>query len=336
MTEVTKQAQPEKIKTEESTIYDVIVLGGGAAGCAASIYAVRSGLKTLMLIGPVPGGQIATAHRVDNYPGFPEGISGLDLALLFEEQAGRAGVVIKRVAAKEVSLEGKIKTISSRRETFHGRSVIIATGATAKKLGVPGEDELRGVGVSYCATCDGSFAKGKDVVVVGGGDTALGDVAYLARLAKTVTIIHRRDRFRAAQKTQDMALQHENVKVIWNSGVVSFKGENGALTAVELTDLLNDETSILPAGHAFVAVGNEPQTAFLQDKIKLTNGFIETNEHRQVDIPGVFAAGDVRLNTTRQVVVAAADGAQAALSAAEYLSLEDVDGHVNGTETATI
>lgn len=316
----------EKLTTDDKEIYDVIVIGGGSAGCTAGIYAARAGLKTLLLIGPTPGGQIASAHQVDNYPGFPDGVNGLDLALLFEQQAARLGVEIARTTVKTVELAGEIKTVHTRKVSYCAYSVIIATGASARKLGVPGEDELRGAGVSYCATCDGGFAKGKQVVVIGGGDTALGDAAYLARIADEVTIIHRRDSFRAAKLTQDIALSNDNVRVIWDSGVDSFVGQNGKLVGVNLKNLLTGEVAMFPIDNAFVAVGNDPQTAFLEGQVELDGGFVVADAHGHASQPGVFAAGDVRLGAERQVVVAAADGAVAAIQASAYLDQLRAEG----------
>lgn len=322
MSQTAIQEPKTKQKKEEQNlqIYDVIVIGGGAAGCTASIYAVRAGLKTLMLVGPTPGGQIASSHFVENYPGFPHGISGLDLALSFEEQAARVGVEIKRASAKSVELDTLVKIVRTRREEYKAHTVIIATGATARKLGVPGEEELRGVGVSYCATCDGGFAKDKHVAVIGGGDTALGDAAYLARITKDVVIVHRRDAFRAAKLVEDVALSYPNVRVVWNSSVEAFEGTDGALSGIRLKNTQTGETSLLPVEHAFVAVGNNPQTAFLENYLPLVDGYIETDHRCRTELPGVYAAGDVRYNTRRQVVTAAADGAVAAMEADEYIS----------------
>lgn len=334
----TLEKKLQAVETGEVEIYDVVIIGGGCAGYTAGIYAVRAGLKAILLSGPTPGGQITSSHMVENYPGFPKGISGLELAVLFEEQAVELGLKIKRTSVTKVELDGEIKQIQTRRQSFQAKTVIIATGAAARKLGAPNEDLYVGGGVSYCATCDGNFAKDKVTYVIGGGDTALGDAAYLARIAKEVHIVHRRDAFRAAKHVQDGALKNENVHVVWDSVVEGFEGENGKLTGTRLKNVKSGESRVAPVDNAFVAVGNSPQTGFLEDQVSLTDGYINTDRRCRTNLPGVFAAGDVCYGNLRQVVVAAADGALALEEAFTYLTILGTDGYqvARGTLTEEI
>lgn len=323
----TLEKKPQTVETGESEIYDVVIIGGGCAGYTAGIYAVRAGLKAILLSGPTPGGQITSSHLVENYPGFPKGISGLELAVLFEEQAVELGLTIKRTSVTKVELDGEIKRIHTRRQSYQARTVIIATGATARKLGAPGEELYVGGGISYCATCDGNFAKDKVSYIIGGGDTALGDAAYLARIAKEVHIVHRRDAFRAAKHVQDGALKNDNVFVAWDSVVECFEGENGRLTGLRLKNVKTGESRVVPADNAFVAVGNSPQTGFLENQVALIDGYIDTDRRCRTNLAGVFAAGDVRFGNLRQVVTAAGDGAVALEEAFTYLTVLRTDGY---------
>lgn len=331
----TMEKKAQAVSEEDVELYDVVIVGGGCAGYSAGIYAVRAGLKAILLSGPTPGGQITSSHMVENYPGFPKGISGLELAVLFEEQATELGLKIKRTSVTKVELDGETKHIHTKRATFSSRTVILATGATARKLGAPGEDMYVGGGVSYCATCDGNFAKDKIAYIIGGGDTALGDAAYMSRIAKEVHIIHRRDAFRAAKHVQDSALKCGNVHVLWDSTVESFEGENGKLTGLRVKNIKTGESKVVSVDNAFVAVGNDPQTSFLQDQVVLRDGYIETDRRCRTNIPGVFAAGDVRYGNLRQVVTAVADGAVALDEAYTYITVLQADGYETAKKTVT-
>lgn len=299
-------------------VYDSIIIGGGPAGLSAGIYAARAGLHTILLEGAFTGGQAAMTHLIENYPGFPKGINGAELGMQMEEQARRFCVIIKSELVLEVVLKGDIKQLKTSKETYQAKTIIIATGAEARKLGSQNEEKLTGMGVSYCATCDGAFYKGKPVAVIGGGDTAVGDALYLSRIAAPVYLIHRRDELRAAKSIAEAALNSPNIKPIWNTVVESFEGET-ELASIRLKNVLTGEISSIDVNGAFVAVGTEPQTKLFQDQLALENDCIKTDSHMRTEIPGVFAAGDVRFEAFRQVITAAADGAYAATSAAEYI-----------------
>lgn len=299
-------------------VYDTIIIGGGPAGLTAGIYSSRAGLRTLLLEGAFTGGQAATTNLIENYPGFPQGINGAELGMQMEEQARRFCVIIKSELVLEVSLQGEFKQIKTSKETYEAKTVIIAAGARARKLAAQNEERLTGMGVSYCATCDGAFYIGKPVAVIGGGDTAVGDALYLSRISKPVYLIHRRDELRAAKSIQEAALKSPNVKPIWNTVVESFEGET-SLTSIRLKNVLTNEISSIDVNGAFVAVGTDPQTKLFEGQLQLENGCIKTDLHMRTEIPGVFAAGDVRFEAFRQVITAAADGAYAATSAAEYI-----------------
>lgn len=303
-------------------IYDIIIIGGGPGGLTAAIYGVRAGLTVLLFEMGMPGGLMAQTHEVENYPGFPDGIGGADLGAAMEKQAVRLGAQIKYAQVKKVELQGEIKTIHTRKEQFQARSVVIATGAAAQKLGAENEDALAGAGVSYCATCDGGFFKDKTIAVIGGGDTALGDASYLAKIAKKIYVIHRRDEFRAAKLVVDIALKNENVEPVYDTIVEKFIGD-GQLSALKLRNVKTGEESELALDGAFVTVGTVPKTELFTEELPLQNGYVVTDAQMKTAVDGVYAVGDVRYGAFRQIVTACADAALAVEILREDLAQKD-------------
>lgn len=300
-------------------IYDVLIIGSGPAGMTAAIYGKRAGLSVAVLEGNyINGGQILNTYEVDNYPGLP-GISGLDLADKFKEHAASHGAEFLRGKAESVSLEGNIKVVHTRKEDFRCRTLVIASGAVHRKLGVPGEETLNGMGVSYCATCDGAFFRDKTVAVVGGGDVAVEDAIFLARGCRKVYVIHRRDQLRAAKTLQDSLFATEGVEMYWNGVVTRIDGEN-KVQRITVENTKTGESQELEVDGVFIAVGITPDTGFVKDFMELdSQGYIIAGEDGKTSVPGVFAAGDVRTKQLRQVITAAADGANCITSAEEYL-----------------
>lgn len=300
-------------------VYDVVIIGGGPGGLTAGLYAARGKLKSVLLERGIAGGQIVNAERVENYPGFPEGISGMDLGERMLEQASRYGLNVVYAEATGVELKGKIKVVNTSRESFTTRSIIIAAGSEHRKLGVPGEKKLLGKGVSYCATCDAPFFREQRVAVIGGGDVALTDALFLSRFASRVIVIHRRRELRATAILQERASAERNIEFLWDTVVEAVEG-NTQVQQLQLRRVDTKEKSALAVDGVFVAIGLEPNTHFLEGKIPLSpanqvivNGLMET------EIPGVLAVGDVRQNSPRQAVAAAGDGANAAVSVVRYL-----------------
>lgn len=311
--------QPVPIDPE---ILDVAVIGAGPAGLTAALYAARAGLRTAVFERLSPGGQLAQTERIDNYPGFPEGVGGFELAWSMKEQAERFGVQLVSEGVDAVDFVSDVKALVTHSATFHARSVIVATGARPRKLGVPGEAELTGRGVSYCATCDGNFFRGKTVMVVGGGNTAAADALYLSRLAARVILVHRRDRLRATPIYRQQLDKLENVEFVWNAAVRALHAEDGKLAAAQVEHLSSSQLEIIPVDGVFVAVGTQPNTEFLSGALALDQaGYIVADETGATPVPGVFAAGDARAKTLRQVVTAVADGAVCAEQAASYVAI---------------
>jgi thioredoxin reductase (NADPH) len=298
--------------------YEVIIIGGGPAGLTAGLYTSRAGLKSLLIERGIFGGQIVNARQVDNYPGFPEGISGFELASLMHEQAIRYGLETVNTTVTAIKPGGNYSIISSDGK-FDAEAVIIAAGSEYRKLGVPGEDELLGRGVSYCATCDGFLFRDLDVAVVGGGDTAITDALELSEHASKVYIIHRRGQLRAGQILEKKALARTKLEPVWNTVVEEIIGEN-KVSALNLRNVKTGEITKLEVAGVFVAIGFEPNSQSFADIVELDeNGLIKTDELMATSAPGIFAVGDIRKNSPRQVAGAVGDGATAALSVFKYL-----------------
>lgn len=302
-----------------SVIYDVIIVGSGPAGLAAAIYGQRAGLSSLVLEESyVSGGQVLNTYDVDNYPGLP-GISGMELAEKFHEHAKSMGASFLTAAVTAIREEGDRKVVETAKGDLSARTVILATGARHRLLGVPGEERLTGMGVSYCATCDGAFFRDKTVAVVGGGDVAVEDAIFFARGCKKVYVIHRRDQLRAAKILQEKLLSLDNVEMKWNCVAEEILGDS-QVSGVKVRDVKTGEGSELAVNGVFIAVGILPNTGFLGDFVQLDEGgYIVAGEDMKTSVPGVFAAGDVRTKALRQIITAAADGANAITSVEAYL-----------------
>jgi thioredoxin reductase (NADPH) len=298
--------------------YEVIIVGGGPAGLTAGLYTSRAGLKSLLVERGIFGGQIVNASQVDNYPGFPEGISGFELASLIHEQAVKYGLETINAAVTAIKPGGNYTVITAD-GNFEAEAVIIAAGSEYRKLGVPGEEELVGRGVSYCATCDGFLFRGLEVAVVGGGDTAITDALELSEHASKVYIIHRRNQLRAGQVLQKKALAMPKLEPVWNMVVEEIIGDN-KVSCLSLRNVKTREISKLEVSGVFVAIGIEPNSQCFADMVELDKmGLIKTDELMATSAPGIFAVGDIRKNSPRQVASAVGDGATAALSAFKYL-----------------
>ncbi len=285
-------------------MYDVCIIGGGPAGLTAAIYAARSGKSALVLEGGAWGGQTVLTEKIENYPAFPKGVGGPELGELMRSQAMEYGAELKREKVKSISLADK--TAVTRKDAYTAKNIILAMGASPRPLGIKGEKELTGVGVSYCAVCDGGFYKGKTVAVIGGGDTAVHDCLYLSRVCEKVYLIHRRDSLRGGEAALKR-ISLPNVEFLRNTRVMEFVGENGRLAGLTLSD-----GSFLPAEGAFIAAGTLPQSGLVEGQLSMEDGYIITDEKMRTSIEGVFAAGDIRRKPLRQIITAAADGAVAA------------------------
>ena len=303
----------------EEKIYDVIIAGAGPAGMTAAVYTSRANLSTLMIERGMPGGQMANTEEVENYPGY-ESILGPDLSTKMFEHAKKFGAEYAYGDIKEIIDYGDYKLVKAGSKQYKAYAVIITTGAEYKKIGVPGEQELGGRGVSYCAVCDGAFFKGKELYVIGGGDSAVEEGVYLTRFASKVTIVHRRDQLRAQKILQDRAFANEKVDFIWNHTVKSINEKDGKVGSITLVSTKTGEEQELPADGVFIYIGMVPLTKPFQALgITNGNGYIETNENMETKIPGIFAAGDVREKTLRQIVTATGDGSIAAQTAQHYV-----------------
>lgn len=300
--------------------YDVAVIGGGPGGYTAALYAARANLRVIVFERLTPGGQMGTTDRIDNYPGFPEGIEGFDLAMKMQQGAERFGVKTQLTEVTSLDLTADPKVVHTKSGDVDARTVVLATGASPRELGLPGEQQLRGRGVSYCATCDGMFYRGKTVVVVGGGNTAVADALYLSRICKKVYLIHRRDQLRASKVYLDPLTKAENIEFVWNAEVTELHaGET--LAGVTVRNKVTNADLHLPCDGLFVAVGRLPENSLFRGQVSLDEGgYVIANESTQTNIPGVFAVGDIRQKALRQVITAASDGAVAAHYIEEYLT----------------
>ena len=300
-------------------MYDVIIIGGGPAGLTAGLYNSRARLNVVLLEKLAPGGQVITTDWVENYPGFPDGVSGFELMDSMKRQAERFGLTIRGEEASALELSGKDKAIQTPRERLETRSVIIATGATWKKLDIEGEDLFIGKGVSYCATCDGPFYRDQEVAVVGGGDTAVEEAIFLTRFASKVLLIHRRDSLRATKLLQERVMAEEKVEIIWDTVPEKILGNSG-VEAVALRNVKTGQVTEKKVQGIFVFIGTIPNTESLQGQLDLDeSGFIVTKDNMETSIPGVFAAGDVRSKMFRQIATAVGEGAVASFAAEKYL-----------------
>ena len=299
-------------------VYDLIVIGGGPGGYTAALYGARAGLDVLVLEKLSAGGQMALTSQIDNYPGFPEGVDGFELADNMQQQAERFGAKTEFAEVLSAEFATDLKKIVTTEGVFWGKTVAIATGADARKLGLAQEMELTGKGVNYCAHCDGHFYKNKIVAVVGGGNTAAADALYLSRLAKKVIVIHRRDGLRATKIYHGPLQEAENVEFIWNHTVTQLL-HNQRLTGLELTDVQTGAKQVLSCDGLFVSIGRKPNTELFMQPDRDENGYLVADESTQTSLPGVFAVGDVRTKQLRQIVTAVADGAMAAHAAEAYL-----------------
>ena len=296
--------------------YDAIVLGAGAAGLAAGLYTTRAMMKTLVIEQLGPGGQLLITDEIDNYPGFPEGVKGQELAAMMEQQTTRFGAEIEYAEVQGLEdLDKPLKTVHTDERDYTAKSLIIATGGSHNKLGVTGEDEFSGRGVSYCAVCDGNFFKGQDVVVIGGGDAAMDEGHYLTGIVNSVTYVHRRDELRATKVLQERAFTNEKVKFLWSHVVEEFTG-NEALETARVKNLKTEEIYDYPTAAAFIYVGFHPNTEYLKGLLEMDPlGHVFTDIHMRTGVPGVYACGDARADSTRQLGAAVGDGITAALAA---------------------
>ncbi len=307
----------------KNNVYDMVIIGGGPGGYTAGLYAARAGLRAVILEKLSAGGQMALTQQVDNYPGFPEGIDGFVLAENMQQQAGRFGAVTEYAEVNRVDLQADPKMIETSEGTFYGRTVVIATGAGPRKLGLPGEQELVSRGVNYCAACDGMFYKGKTVAVIGGGNSAAADALLLSRVAEKVILVHRRDTLRATKVYHEPLMKAANVEFCWNGAVTELL-HNGKLTGIRLKNLVTGEETVIDCDGVFISVGRKPATELFAGQLTLDeSGYIPAGETTETAIPGVYAVGDVRTKQLRQIVTAVADGAVAVHMAEGYLAAHE-------------
>jgi thioredoxin reductase (NADPH) len=307
------------MKTEDTTAYEVIIIGGGPAGLTAGLYTSRARLRTLLIETGIFGGQMTTTEMIENYPGFPQGVTGEELSRLMEEQAKRFGLGTINQEVVEVALEGKLKRVRTNESSYLCEALIICTGAEYRKLGVPGEKEFTGKGVSYCATCDGAFFQDVNIIVVGGGDSALTEALFLTKFVKELTIVHRRDALRATKIYQERALNHPKIRFLWNSVVQEIKGDQ-VVRSVVIKDVKSGQTKEVATEGAFLFVGLSPRTNFLKGLVDMDEaGYILTNDNCETSAGGIFAAGDCRKKLLRQIATGVGEGATAAFAAEKYL-----------------
>ena len=315
-----------------STLRNVVIIGSGPAGLTAALYTARANLKPLVIEGLEAGGQLMMTTLVENWPGHPQGVDGPDLMAKIREQAERFGAEIRRGTVKDVHLSSHPFQVVTDDETVQTRTVIIATGASARLLGLPSERALMGHGVSTCATCDGYFFRGKPIAVVGGGDTAMEEALFLTRFASQVSVIHRRDSLRASKIMQDKAMTHPKISFEWNTEIDEIKDTGqGMVTAAALRNLKTGERKDLPVEGVFIAIGHTPNTSLFKGKLEMdANGYLITHDGTRTSVPGVFACGDVQDHIYRQAITAAGSGCMAAIDAEKYL--EGVPQHLGEAE----
>jgi len=301
-------------------VYDMIIVGGGPGGYTAALYAARAGLDVLLIERLSAGGQMNLTDKIDNYPGFPEGVDGFQLSMNMQQQAERFGAVTKYAEVLKLELDGKEKSVKTNEGIYKAKTVVISTGAGSRQLGVDRENEMIGRGVGYCAHCDGMFYRGKTVAIVGGGNSAAAEALYLSRIAKEVILIHRRDSLRATQIYHKPLQEASNIRFLWDSQVTALLGEE-LLEGVMVENLKNGERERLDVQGLFVSIGRKPATELVKDQLTLDSaGYIMAGEDTKTNIPGVYAVGDVRTKQLRQIVTAVADGAMAAHVAEAYLA----------------
>lgn len=309
-----------KIQGKKKTKFDIVIIGAGPSGYTAGIYCSRAGYDTLILSGIVPGGQLVNTTEVENYPGFEKGIMGPDLMIEMRKQTQRMGTTIIDDEVVDVDFRHKPFKVLTASEEYEGRAVIIATGANPRKLGLPGEQTFAGKGVSYCATCDGPFFRNQELVVVGGGDSAIEEATFLTKFATTVHLVHRRESLRASKIMQDRATKNNKIKFYWNSVVTDIKGDQKMRQAV-IKNIENGKETILDVAGLFVAIGHEPNTILFKKQIELDGeGYIVLKNKTHTNIEGVFAAGDVHDRSYRQAITAAGFGCMAAIDVDKYLT----------------
>ncbi len=308
-----------EIKKNSMIEREVLILGSGPAGLTAALYAARADLSPILLTGMVLHGQASTTDVIENYPGFPDGIGGSELGLLFQTQAERFGAEVVMDQAVSVDLKKRPFVVNTYSGTYTAKSLIISTGAAPKKLNVPGEKEFTGRGVSYCGTCDGWFFKDKDIIVVGGGDSAIEEGLFLTRFAKTVTIVHRRDKLRAGAILQNRAFENQKISFVWDAVVSEILGEDG-VQAVRIINTKTDEERVISTDGIFIFIGHKPNAEMFAGQLELDEtGYIKVNRFMETSVPGVFAAGEIADPTFRQVITSAGMGAAAGIQATRYL-----------------
>jgi len=315
-----EKKEPPKMPDKKKTKFDVIIIGAGPAGYTAGIYSSRARHDTLILSGILPGGQLVNTTDVENYPGFESGIMGPDLMIIMRKQTERMGTTIVDDEVVNVDFRTKPFKVLTASEEYEAKAIIIGTGANPRKLGIDGEQAFAGKGVSYCATCDGPFFRNQELVVVGGGDSAMEESTFLTKFATTVHIVHRRDKLKASKVMQERAFDNSKIKFYWNSEVVEIKG-NEKVQQVVLRNIQSDEKTSMDVGGVFVAIGHDPNTKLFENQIELdAQGYIILKNSTGTSVPGVFAAGDVHDHTYRQAVTAAGFGCMAAIDVDKYLS----------------
>ena len=310
----------DSVNSGKVSLYDVIIIGSGPAGYTAGIYTSRARLKTLLVTGTLPGGQLMTTSEAENYPGFPNGIFGPELMMNMRQQAERFGTLAIDDEVIQVDFKQRPFKITTSGEIFESEAVLICTGASPRKLGIKGEQMFAGRGVSYCATCDGPFFKGEDIVVVGGGDTALEEATFLTKFGKSVKIVHRRDSLRASKILQDKAFENPKIEFLWNSVVSDIIGDK-KIASIVVSDVYNGKEQKIQAGGLFVAIGHDPNTSIFRGQLELDDkGYIALKNNSFTNIEGVFAAGDVHDYRYRQAITAGGFGCMAALDVEKWLT----------------